>query len=69
MGASFFLGNHRLVRRPMRTSTSIIGTSISGPITVARATLELIPNTAAATAIASSKLLLAPVRPTATEFL
>ena len=37
------------------------GTSTSGPITAAKAAPELIPNTATATAIASSKLLLAAV--------
>ncbi len=34
-------------------SPSITGTSISGPTTAAKATLERIPNTATATAIAS----------------
>nr|WP_320038736.1 hypothetical protein [uncultured Bacteroides sp.] len=33
------------------------GTSISGPITAAKATPELMPNMAMATAMASSKLL------------
>jgi hypothetical protein len=37
------------------------GTSMRGPITVANATPEWIPNTATATAMASSKLLLAAV--------
>lgn len=37
------------------------GTSTSGPITAAKAAPELMPNTAMATAIASSKLLLAAV--------
>ena len=43
------------------TKPIITGTSINGPITAAKATLESIPNTATATAIASSKLLLAAV--------
>ncbi len=37
------------------------GTSTNGPITAAKATPESIPNTAIATAIANSKLLLAAV--------
>lgn len=43
--------------RPIST-----GTSTSGPMTAANAAPELIPNTATATAIASSKLLLAAVK-------
>ncbi len=43
------------------TSPIITGTSISGPMTAANASPELRPNTATATAIASSKLLLAAV--------
>ena len=43
------------------TRLIITGTSTSGPITAANATPELMPNTATATAIASSKLLLAAV--------
>ena len=38
------------------------GTSTRGPITAAKASPELIPNTATATAMASSKLLLAAVK-------
>lgn len=38
------------------------GTSINGPITAVNASLDSIPNTATATAIASSKLLLAAVK-------
>ena len=38
------------------------GTSINGPITAANATPDPIPNTATATAIASSKLLLDAVK-------
>ena len=38
------------------------GTSIRGPITAAKAAPELIPKTATATAMASSKLLLAAVK-------
>ena len=37
------------------------GTSTKGPITAVKASPEFIPNTAIATAIASSKLLLAAV--------
>ena len=44
------------------TSPIITGTSTSGPITAAKAAPELMPNTATATAIASSKLLLAAVK-------
>src|SRR5208337_829411 len=43
------------------TSPIITGTSTRGPITAAKAAPELIPNTATATAMASSKLLLAAV--------
>ena len=43
------------------TSPISTGTSTSGPMTAANAAPELIPNTATATAIASSKLLLAAV--------
>ena len=44
------------------TKTIITGTSMSGPMTAANAAPELIPNTATATAMASSKLLLAAVK-------
>ena len=44
------------------------GTSTSGPITAAKAAPELIPNTATATAIASSKLLLAAVKDSVAVF-
>ena len=43
------------------TSPIITGTSTSGPITAAKAAPELMPNTATATAMANSKLLLAAV--------
>ena len=43
------------------TSAIITGTSTSGPMTAANAAPELMPNTATATAIANSKLLLAAV--------
>jgi hypothetical protein len=43
------------------TSPIITGTSTNGPITAVKASPELMPNTAIATAIASSKLLLAAV--------
>ena len=44
------------------TRPIITGTSTSGPMTAAKAAPESIPNTATATAIASSKLLLAAVK-------
>lgn len=52
-----------LSRNQSETLTSAIktGTSTNGPITAAKASPEFIPNTAMATAIASSKLLLAAV--------
>jgi len=43
------------------TRAIITGTSTSGPMTAAKAAPELMPNTAMATAMASSKLLLAAV--------
>jgi len=43
------------------TNPTMPGTSIKGPITAAKACPELIPKPATATAIASSKLLLAAV--------
>ena len=43
------------------TRPIITGTSTSGPMTAAKAAPELMPKTATATAIASSKLLLAAV--------
>ena len=43
------------------TNAIITGTSTNGPITAAKASPELIPKTAMATAMASSKLLLAAV--------
>ena len=45
------------------------GTSINGPITAAKASPELIPKTAIATAIANSKLLLAAVKESVVDFL
>ena len=55
-------GNQRLRRaRATLTSAIITGTSMRGPITAAKATAEPMPKTAIATAIASSKLLLAAV--------
>ena len=55
--------NHRFCRR-RETCTSRInaGTSTSGPMTAAKAAPELSPKTATATAMASSKLLLAAVK-------
>ena len=44
------------------TKALITGTSINGPMTAAKAAPLLMPNTATATAIASSKLLLAAVK-------
>jgi hypothetical protein len=52
----------RPIQRATLTRPIITGTSISGPITAAKATPEPIPNTAMLTAIASSKLLLAAVK-------
>jgi hypothetical protein len=53
----FFLKCNATFTRAIST-----GTSISGPITVAKASPEFIPKTAMATAIANSKLLLAAVK-------
>lgn len=55
-------GKYRLLKNS-ETLTRLIstGTSTSGPITAAKATPELMPNTAIETAMASSKLLLAAV--------
>lgn len=44
------------------------GTSTNGPITAANASPEFIPKTAMATAIASSKLLLAAVKDNVADF-
>ena len=51
------------------TSPIITGTSTSGPMTAAKAAPELMPYTATATAIASSKLLLAAVKESVAHFL
>src|SRR5512136_26929 len=51
------------------TSPIITGTSTRGPMTAAKACPEAIPKTATATAIASSKLLLAAVNESVTVFL
>src|SRR5208282_2837889 len=53
---NLFLAQSATLTKPIRT-----GTSKSGPITAANASPELMPNTPMATAIASSKLLLAAV--------
>ena len=53
--------NRRWKYRATLTRPISTGTSTSGPITAAKAAPELMPNTATATAIASSKLLLAAV--------
>ena len=50
------------------TSPIITGTSISGPMTAAKAAPLSIPNTATATAIANSKLLLAAVNESVVVF-
>lgn len=52
----------RLKLNATLTSPIITGTSTNGPITAVNASPEFIPNTAIATAIASSKLLLAAVK-------
>jgi hypothetical protein len=54
--------NLRLKYRATLTKLINTGTSTSGPITAAKACPEPMPNTAIATAIASSKLLLAAVK-------
>ncbi len=51
------------------TSPIITGTSTSGPMTAAKAAPELMPYTATATAMASSKLLLAAVKDSVAHFL
>ena len=48
------------------TNAIITGTSTNGPITAAKAWSDAIPKTATATAIASSKLLLAAVKASVT---
>ena len=53
----FFSHRKATLTRAIRT-----GTSTKGPITAAKASPLLIPNTATATAIANSKLLLAAVK-------
>jgi hypothetical protein len=50
------------------TNPIITGTSMSGPITAANAAPLLMPNTATATAMASSKLLLAAVKESVAVF-
>ena len=50
------------------TNPIITGTSTSGPMTAAKAAPEWMPNTATATAIASSKLLLAAVNDSVAVF-
>ncbi len=49
------------------TNSNITGTSINGPMTAAKATPELMPKTAIATAMANSKLLLAAVKDNVTD--
>src|SRR3989304_6018590 len=58
----------RWKRKATLTSAIITGTSINGPTTAAKASPELIPNTATATAMASSKLLLAAVKASVVVF-
>ena len=55
--AKYFL----LKKNATLTNAIITGTSTNGPITAAKASPELIPNIAIATAMANSKLLLAAV--------
>ena len=55
----------RFSQRATETSEISTGTSTSGPMTVAKATGEASPNVAMATAMASSKLLLAAVKASA----
>jgi len=59
---SYKLPNHLFLNQKATLTNAIItGTSTKGPITAAKASPEWMPNTAMATAIASSKLLLAAV--------
>ena len=55
------LKNRVLAHNDTLTKLINTGTSTKGPMTVAKASLELIPKTPIATAIANSKLLLAAV--------
>jgi hypothetical protein len=57
-----------LNRKATCTRAISMGTSTRGPITAANATPELIPKTATATAMASSKLLLAAVKDSVAVF-
>ena len=59
---SFNVNNLFLVQRATFTRLIVNGTSINGPITVAKASLEARPSTETVTAIASSKLLQAAVK-------
>ena len=59
----FFWSHNETFTRLIKT-----GTSTRGPITAANASPELIPKTAIATAIASSKLLLAAVKDSVAVF-
>lgn len=63
-----YLKNRFLNQKATFTKLMRIGTSRSGPITVAKACLESIPKMAIATAIASSKSLLAAVNDTAVVY-
>src|SRR5215469_3613785 len=56
------LGNERLAHSDTSTKPIITGTSMSGPMTAAKAAPLSIPNVTTATAIASSKLLEAAVK-------
>ena len=64
-----FTNNFFFSQKATLTSPIITGTSTSGPITAAKACPEEIPKTATATAIASSKLLLAAVKDSVAVFL
>ena len=58
----YALNSRFLNHRDTFTSPMSTGTSTSGPITAAKAAPDPIPKTATATAMASSKLLLAAVK-------
>jgi len=56
-----FLGKYLLVHRPNLVREIMRGTSIKGPMTVAKAAPEPMPKMVVATAIATSKWLLEPI--------
>jgi hypothetical protein len=61
--------NRLLAQSETLTSPIMTGTSTRGPTTAANAAPEWMPNTATATAIASSKLLLAAVNESVADFM